>query len=158
MTSYPKQWTVLAVKARSPKCPLQLSQTVSSSVSFSALLNSLVQFWILYLWVKCNPKNSILQINAVHCVYVESCYKFFTSTYKKLNYNIDISNVSDIPFDGMCFFLDELSRRNSAKRTNNWYVSQNNLRKIRCKCFDTVLGSDSNKQGTQYNESISILE
>ena len=28
------------------------------------------------------------------------------------------------------------------KRTNDRYVSQNNLRKKRCKCFDIVLGSD----------------
>ena len=27
------------------------------------------------------------------------------STYKKLNYNDDISNVSDLPFDEMCLFL-----------------------------------------------------
>ena len=74
-TSYPKQWTVLALKTRSPKRPLQLWQTVSSSVSLLTLPNSLVWFWILYLWEKCNPKHSILQINAVNFVYVESCYK-----------------------------------------------------------------------------------
>ena len=38
--------------------------------------------------------------------YVESCYKIFMSTYKKLNYNDDISNVSDLPFDEMCLFLE----------------------------------------------------
>ena len=145
MKAYPKQWTILAVKARSPKRPLQLCQTVSSSVSFSTFLNSLVRFLILYLWVKYNLKNSTLQINAVQCVYVESCYKIFTSTYKKSNCNVDISNLSDLPFYEMCLFLDEWSRWHSAKRTNDRYVTQNNLRKIWCKCFDTVLGSDSSK-------------
>ena len=97
--------------------------------------NSFVWFWILYLWVKCNPKNSILQINAVQCVYVELCYKIFTSTYKKSNYNIDISNVSDLPFDGMCFFLEKWSRSHSSKRTNDPYVSQNSLRKKTVQMF-----------------------
>ena len=97
--AYPKQWTILAVKARFTKRPIQLLQNVSSSVSFSTLPNSLVWFWILYLWVKCIQKNSILQINSVQSVYVESCYKLYTSTYKKAFYNIDISNVSDLPFD-----------------------------------------------------------
>ena len=113
------------MKSRSHKLPLQLLQTVSSSVSFLIFPNSLVRFWILYLWVKCNPKNSILQINAVQCVYVEICYNIFTSKYKKLNYNIDISNLSDLPFDGICFFLEKWSWWYSAKITNDRYVSQN---------------------------------
>ena len=79
---------------------------VSSSVSFSTLLNCLIQFWILYLWVKINPKHSILEINAVKCVYVESCYKIFMSTYKKLNYNDDITNLSKLPFGEMYLFLE----------------------------------------------------
>ena len=138
---------VLAVKARSPKRLLQLFQTVSSSVYFSTFMNSLVRFWIFYLWVKGNPKNPILQINALQFVYVESCYKIFTSTYKKSNYNDDISNLSDLTFDEMCLFLDEWSRWHSARRTKNRYVTKKkNLRKIRCKCFDTVLGSDSLKK------------
>ena len=32
--------------------------------------------------------------------------KVFTSKYKKFNYNIDISNVSDLTFDGMCFSIE----------------------------------------------------
>ena len=78
--AYPKQLTVLAVQARSPRLLPQLWQTVSSSVSFSISLNCLFRFWILYLWVKSNPKKLILEINAVKCVYVESCYKIFMST------------------------------------------------------------------------------
>ena len=39
-------------------------------------------------------------------MYVEFCYKTFASTYKKSNYNIDIFNVSDLPFDGIYFFLE----------------------------------------------------
>ena len=140
------------------KRPLKPFQTVSSSVSSSTFPNSFVQFWIFYLWVKCNPKNSILQINAVQCVYVEPCYKIFTSTYKKSNYNDDISNVSELTFDGILFFHEKWSRWHSAKRTNDWYVTQNNLRKIRWKCFDTVLGSDNKNQRTQYNKSRCILD
>ena len=56
--------------------------------------------------MKCNPKNSTLRINSVQCVYVELCYRNFTSIYKKLNYNIDISNIIDLPFDIMCFSLE----------------------------------------------------
>ena len=54
--AYPNQITVLAVEVMSPKRLLQLCQTFSSSVYFSILLNCLVRFWILYLWVKGNPK------------------------------------------------------------------------------------------------------
>ena len=55
--------------------------------------------------MKCNPKNSILKINVVKILYVESCYKHFTSKYRKLNCNINISNIPDLPFDVMCFHL-----------------------------------------------------
>ena len=109
-----------------------------NSIPFSIFFDSSKQscsILILYLWVKWNPKNSKLQINAVQCVYVELCYKCFTSTYKKLNYNIDISNVSDLLFDRMCFFLDEWSRRHSVKRTNDWYVSQKKSEKNTVKLF-----------------------
>ena len=56
--------------------------------------------------MKGNPKKSILDINAVKTVYVESCYKIFMSIYKKSNDNDDISHVSDLPFDEMCLFLE----------------------------------------------------
>ena len=64
-----------------------------------------------------NPKNSILKINAVQCVYVESGYKIFMSTYKKLNNNDDISNVSDLPFDEMCLF-PELTKSMTQRQKN----------------------------------------
>ena len=134
---------VLAVKARSHKISLQLCQKVSTSVYFSTLPNSLVRFLILYLWVKYNQKNPILQINAVQSVYVESCYKKIISTNKKSNYNIDMYNASKLPFNDMCLFLYEWSQCHSAKRTNDRYVTQNNLRIVQCKCFDSVLGLDS---------------
>ena len=56
--------------------------------------------------MKGNPKKSILDINAVKCVYVESCYEILMSTYKELNKNDDISHVSDLPFDEMCLCLE----------------------------------------------------
>ena len=56
--------------------------------------------------MKGNPKKSILEINAVKSVYVESCYKIFMSTYKESNIIDDISNVSDLPFDEMCLFIE----------------------------------------------------
>ena len=34
--------------------------------------------------MKCNPKNSILQINAELCVYIELCYKHFTSKKNRI--------------------------------------------------------------------------
>ena len=40
-----------------------------------------------------------MQINAVQCVYVELFYKILHQNTKILNYNIDISNASDLPFD-----------------------------------------------------------
>ena len=74
----PQQSKVLREKAGSPKRPLKIFQTVSSST----LPNSFVWFWFLKLWVICNPKTSILKINAVQFVYVKSCYKCFISKYK----------------------------------------------------------------------------
>ena len=94
-----QQSTVLTEKAGSPNLPLQLFQKDSSST----LPNNLFRFLFLKLWVICNPKNSILKINAVQFVYVELCYKILTSRYKKSNRNINISNISDLPFDVMCF-------------------------------------------------------
>ena len=117
--AYPKQWTFLAVKVGSPKRPLQLLQTVSSSVSFSTFPKQSCSILNIVFMSEMQSKNSILQINVVQCVYVELCYKTFTSTYKKSNYDIDISNVSDLTFDGMCFFPEKWSRWHSAKRTNN---------------------------------------
>ena len=56
--------------------------------------------------MKGNPKQSILDINAVKSVYVESCYEIFMSAYKKSNNNDDITHVSDLPSDEMCLFLE----------------------------------------------------
>ena len=52
-------------------------------------------------------ENSILKINAAQFVYVESCYKILTSKYKKSKCNINISNISDLPFDAMCFSIEK---------------------------------------------------
>ena len=56
--------------------------------------------------MKGNPKQSILDINAVKSVYVESCYEIFMSAYNKSNNNDDITNVSEFPYDEMCVFLE----------------------------------------------------
>ena len=67
--------------------------------------------------MKGNPEKLILEINAVLFVYVESCYKIFMSTYKELNNNDDISNVSDLPFDEMCLCLE--CNNNMTQRLEN---------------------------------------
>ena len=56
--------------------------------------------------MKGNTKKSILDINAVKGVYVESCYEIFMSSYKRSNNNDDITHVYDLPFDEMCIFLE----------------------------------------------------
>ena len=56
--------------------------------------------------MKGNTKKSILDINAVKSVYVESCYEIFMSALKKSNNNDDITHVSYLPFDEMCLFLE----------------------------------------------------
>ena len=43
--------------------------------------------------MKGNPKKSILDVNAVKSVYVESCYEIFMSSCKKSNNNDDITDV-----------------------------------------------------------------
>ena len=56
--------------------------------------------------MKVNTKESILDINSVNSVYVESCYKIFMSAYKRSNNNDDITQVSDLPSDEMCIFIE----------------------------------------------------
>ena len=67
------------------------------------------------------------------------------STYKESNYNDDISNVSDLPFDEMCLFLEwtKSTKQRQKNRQSICYSKQSE--KMRCKCFDIVLGSDSLK-------------
>ena len=85
--------------------------------------------------------------------------QMFYIKIKTSNYKIVISNVSDLPFYVMCFSPEVLCWWHSAKRTIDWHVSQNNLRKKLCKCFDIVLGSDGKRQGKQYrNISGCILD
>ena len=38
-------------------------------------------------------------------MYVKPCYKILASKYRKSNRNINISNISDLNFDVMCFSL-----------------------------------------------------
>ena len=49
----------------------------------------------------------------------------FTSKYKKMNCNINISNISDLPFDVMCFSLEKWFLWHLAKINNDRYVSWN---------------------------------
>ena len=56
--------------------------------------------------MKGNQKQSLIDINAVKSVYVESCYEIFRSAYKKSNYNDEINHVSDLSFDEMCLILE----------------------------------------------------
>ena len=56
--------------------------------------------------MKGNPKKSILDINAVKSVHVESCYEIFMSSCKKSINNDDITHVSGLPYNEMCIFLE----------------------------------------------------
>ena len=60
--------------------------------------------------MKGNPKKSILDINAVKFVYVESCYEILMSTYKELNKNDDIFHVSTYPLMKCFSVLNARSR------------------------------------------------
>ena len=60
--------------------------------------------------MKNNPKKSILDINVVKIVYVESCYKIFMSPLKKSNNNDDISHVSDLPLMKCVSFFNVIIR------------------------------------------------
>ena len=91
-------------------------------------------------------EKSILQINAVQCVYVELFYKSFTKKYKKSNYNIDISNVSDLPFDVMCFSPENDVDDTVPKEPTIDMFLEIICEKKWCKCFDIVLGSDGKQQ------------
>ena len=82
-------------------------------------------------------------------MYVESCYKIFTSKYKFSNFNINISNISDLPFDVMCFSLEnDVDATVPNEPTINRFL-ETNCKQKRCKCFDIMLGSDGKRQGKQ---------
>ena len=46
-----------------------------------------------------------MKINAVQFLYFKSSYKSLTSKYEKSNSNINISKISHLPFDVLCFHL-----------------------------------------------------
>ena len=78
---------------------------------------------------------------------------------QKSNYNIDISNVSDLPFDGMCFSLEKWGQGHSAKITNDRYVSQKKSTKKTVNLFWHCVRVRRKKQGSQYrNISRYILD
>ena len=68
--------------------------------------------------MKGNTKKSILDINAVKILHVESCYKIFMSAYKKSNNNDDITHVSNLPFDEMFLFIEW--NKYMKPRLDNW--------------------------------------
>ena len=49
-----------------------------------------------------------MKINAVEFMYEELCYKSSTSKYENSNSNINISNISHLPFDMLCFLLEKM--------------------------------------------------
>ena len=77
--------------------------------------------------MKGNPKQLILDINAVKSVYVESCYKIFMSAFKTSDNNDDIIHVYDLPFDEMCLSLKWKSIWHRAWRIDNQCITRNNL-------------------------------
>ena len=47
-----------------------------------------------------------MRTNSVEFMYEELCYKSSTSKYEKSNSNINISNISHLTFDMLCFSLE----------------------------------------------------
>ena len=47
-----------------------------------------------------------MKIDTVEFMYEELCYKRSTSKYEKSNSNINISKISHLPFDMLCFSLE----------------------------------------------------
>ena len=78
--------------------------------------------------MKGNPKQSILDINAVKSVYVESCYEIFMSSYKNGIIMMILPTYTTYPLMKCVSFLNEISIWHSAWRIDNQYVTQNDLR------------------------------
>ena len=47
-----------------------------------------------------------MKINAVEFMYEKLCYKISTSKYEKSNSNINISKISHLHFDMLCFLIE----------------------------------------------------
>ena len=69
--------------------------------------------------------------NAVEFMYKELCYKSSTSKYVKSNSNINISNISHLPFGMLCFLLE-----NDDTVINALTI---------CNCHETTHGSEQRK-------------
>ena len=55
---------------------------------------------------KIENKNQCSIINKF--MYEKSCYKSSTSKYEKLNSNINIPNISHLPFGMLCYLLESM--------------------------------------------------
>ena len=50
-----------------------------------------------------------MNINAVEFMYEQSCYKSSTSKYEQFHSNINISKISYLPFDVLCFHFNMMT-------------------------------------------------
>ena len=77
---------------------VNLCQTVSSSVFFFDFANFFFLEYGFCDYERQVIQKTILDINVVESLYVESCYEIFMSSYKKSKNNDDITLVFDLPF------------------------------------------------------------
>ena len=75
------------------------------------------------------------------CVCIIVLQKIYIK-FQKTNYNIDISNISNLPFDVMCFTLKKDVDDTVPKEPPIDMFLETICEKKRCKHFDIVLGSD----------------
>ena len=136
------------------------SSTLPNSLLFSLLFDSVKQSYsilnLVFMSEMQSKKSDIANKCSTMCVCRIVLQNFYIKIQKS-NYNIDISNISHLYFDVMCFSLEKWRWRHSSKRNNDRYVSQNNLRKKRCKCFEIVLGSEGKRQGKKYRNIIRCI-
>ena len=78
-----------------------------------------------------------MKINVVEFMYVVSCYKSSTSKYKKSNSNINISKISHLPFDMLCFSLENDDTGPNAPKINK-FLETNRGSELR-KCYDNII-------------------
>ena len=79
-----------------------------------------------------------MKINAVHFVFLKSSYNSSTSKNKKTNSNINISKISHLTFDMLCFFHLRNDYTVPKEPTINKFLETTSGSKL-CECYDNIV-------------------
>ena len=77
-------------------------------------------------------------------MYAKLSYKSSTSKHEKSNININISKISHLPFDMLCFFTCKNDDTVPNEPTINKFIEMNSVSKLR-EYYDNIIIKENNK-------------